>query len=108
VRSAVESTDEAEIFERRLMDNAPLDTWLDADCRVALLGDGGRLFVSCANVVGEIPFVVVINLASVVSLLAIQATGFPETGILSSCEERSNGWNPIGESYRSLKLPKLL
>jgi hypothetical protein len=50
VRSAVESTDEADIFERRLMDNAPPDMWLDADCRVALLGDGGRLFVSFADV----------------------------------------------------------
>jgi hypothetical protein len=81
VRSAVESTAEADIFERRLMDNAPLDTWLDADCRVALLGDGGRLFVSFTNVAGEMPFVFVIDFASGVSLLAIQANGFPKTGI---------------------------
>ncbi|GAQ86030.1 zeaxanthin epoxidase [Klebsormidium nitens] len=42
VRSAIESTAEADIFERRLMANGPIDTWLDADSRVVLLGDAAH------------------------------------------------------------------
>eukprot|EP00243_Klebsormidium_subtile_P009695 TRINITY_DN4922_c0_g1_i2.p1 TRINITY_DN4922_c0_g1~~TRINITY_DN4922_c0_g1_i2.p1 ORF type:complete len:464 (+),score=83.14 TRINITY_DN4922_c0_g1_i2:415-1806(+) len=42
VRSAIKSTAEADIFERRLMANGPVDTWLDADGRVALLGDAAH------------------------------------------------------------------
>ncbi|GAQ81821.1 zeaxanthin epoxidase [Klebsormidium nitens] len=42
VRSAIESTPEADIFERRLMANGPIDTWLDADDRLVLLGDAAH------------------------------------------------------------------
>ena len=45
VRSAIESTAEADIFERRLMANGPIDTWLDADDRLVLLGDGENVVI---------------------------------------------------------------
>ena len=40
MRSAIEATEESLIFERKLMDRLPIDTWTDAGGHVVLMGDG--------------------------------------------------------------------
>lgn len=40
MRETLRNVDEADIFERRVMDNLALDTWVAAEGHVVLIGDG--------------------------------------------------------------------
>jgi hypothetical protein len=40
VRASLRNVDDGDIFERKVMDNLPLDTWVSAQGHVVLIGDG--------------------------------------------------------------------
>lgn len=40
IRETLRNVAESDIFERRVMDNVALDTWVAADGHVVLIGDG--------------------------------------------------------------------
>lgn len=44
VRASLRNVDDGDIFERKVMDNPPLDTWVSAQGHVVLIGDGESFF----------------------------------------------------------------